>query len=72
VGGQLSDKMFGPYQSLKIHMKNFFNNGDKYIYTWAVRKIQTFDQYLKDDGDEEEVQKFIEEITLNINDLVKF
>lgn len=70
IGGELSDKMFGPFQSLKIHMKNFHLNGDKYIYEWATRKSRTLEDYIKEGGDQNEVRRFVEEITLNLRDLV--
>ena len=71
LAGYLSDQLYGPYHALKIHIKSFQYNKDKYIYEWATNRVKTFDKWLKQGGKKHELDMFTKEITFNLKELVK-
>lgn len=68
ISGDISDKVYGPYQSFKIHLKNFHESGERYIYPWTINKLSSINNV---ESDQKEVEKFIQEIFQNIQELIR-
>jgi hypothetical protein len=72
--GDISDVVYGPYQSFKLYLKNLHLSNEMYIYSWTARKLFSLSDY-RQKGDakfQQEVEKFIQEVIQNLNELVNF